>query len=102
MARASIFRAPFHEGLHRACFPRWGILLIDLLLSVAALAVAYLLRFNFQVPQVEFDLLWPVLPLFLVVRLASFLIAGIQRVMVRHTNTEDAKRIFLTVLGRIA
>lgn len=45
------------------------------------------------------DLLWPVLPLFLLVRLVSFIIAGIQRVMVRHTNTEDARRIFLTVLG---
>ncbi|MEZ4740469.1 MAG: nucleoside-diphosphate sugar epimerase/dehydratase [Flavobacteriales bacterium] len=80
-------------------FPRWGILLIDLVLSVIALAVAYLLRFNFEVPQVEFDLLWPVFPLFLGVRLFSFLIAGIQRAMVRHTSTEDAKRIFLTVLG---
>ncbi|MCB0770454.1 MAG: polysaccharide biosynthesis protein, partial [Flavobacteriales bacterium] len=80
-------------------FPRWGILVIDLMLSMVALSVAYLLRFNFEIPQVEFDLLWPVFPIFLAVRLASFLIAGIPRVMVRHTSTEDARRIFLTVLG---
>lgn len=80
-------------------FPRWGIWVIDLALCLIALAVAYLLRFNFQVPQSELDLLWPVLPLFVLVRLVSFIIAGIQRVMVRHTNTEDARRIFLTVLG---
>lgn len=80
-------------------FPRWGILLIDMMLSMAALIAAYLLRFNFNVPPHEVDLLLPVLPLFLLVRLASFLIAGLPRIMVRHTNTDDAKRIFLTVLG---
>ncbi|MBK9763377.1 MAG: polysaccharide biosynthesis protein [Flavobacteriales bacterium] len=79
-------------------YPRWGIWLIDLVLCLAALAVAYLLRFNFVVPQLELDLLWPVLPVFLLVRLATFIMAGIQRLMVRHTNTEDARRIFLTVL----
>ncbi|WKZ67439.1 MAG: nucleoside-diphosphate sugar epimerase/dehydratase [Flavobacteriales bacterium] len=83
-------------------FPRWGILVIDLLLCLAALASAYLLRFNFQVPQHEVDLLLPVLPLFLLVRGASFLIAGIPRIMVRHTSTEDARRLFLTVLGGTA
>src|SRR5688572_26771870 len=70
-------------------FPRWGILFIDLLLCLIGLAVAYLLRFNFQVPGYEVDLLLPVLPIFLLIRLASFLVAGIQRVMVRHTGTED-------------
>ena len=80
-------------------FPRWGILVIDLLLCLIALGTAYLLRFNFQVPPHEVDLLLPVLPIFLAIRLASLLIAGVQRVMVRHTSTEDARRIFLTVLG---
>ncbi|HEY0977958.1 MAG TPA: nucleoside-diphosphate sugar epimerase/dehydratase [Flavobacteriales bacterium] len=80
-------------------FPRWGILVIDLVLCAIALAAAYLLRFNFQVPAHELVLLRPVLPLFLGIRLASFLIAGLQRSMVRHTDTNDARRVFLTVLG---
>lgn len=80
-------------------FPRWGVVLIDLFLCLVALAAAYLLRFNFQVPPHEVDLLLPVLPIFLLVRGASLIIAGVQRVMVRHTSTEDARRIFLTVLG---
>lgn len=83
-------------------FPRWGILLIDMVLSVAALSVAYLLRFNFNVPRLELNLLLPVLPLFLLVRMASYLIAGLPRIMVRHTNTDDARRIFLTVLAGTA
>ena len=80
-------------------FPRWGVLLIDLVLCLMALATAYLLRFNFQVPELEVDLLLPVLPVFLAVRAASFLLAGTHRLMVRHTSTEDARLIFLTVLG---
>jgi len=80
-------------------FPRWGILLIDLVLCLGALVAAYALRFNFQVPRVEVDLLLPVLPIFLLVRTSSFLLVGLPRLMVRHTNTDDAKRIFLTVLG---
>jgi len=78
-------------------FPRWGILLIDLVLCLVALASAYLLRFNFQVPPHEVDLLLPVLPVFLLVRAITFLLAGIPRIMVRHTSTEDARRLFLTV-----
>ncbi|HQW05297.1 MAG: polysaccharide biosynthesis protein [Flavobacteriales bacterium] len=80
-------------------FPRWGIVVVDLLLSLVALAGAYQLRFNFQIPPVEVDLLLPVLPLYLAIRVGSFLIAGLPRMMVRHTNTDDARRIFLTVLG---
>jgi FlaA1/EpsC-like NDP-sugar epimerase len=80
-------------------FPRWGVLLIDLVLCLMALATAYLLRFNFQVPGLEVDLLLPVLPVFLAVRAASFLLAGTHRLMVRHTSTEDARLIFLTVLA---
>ena len=80
-------------------FPRWGVLLIDLVLCLMALATAYLLRFNFQVPALEVDLLLPVLPVFLAVRATSFLLAGTHRLMVRHTSTEDARLIFLTVLA---
>ncbi len=80
-------------------FPRWGVLLIDLILCLMALAMGYLLRFNFNVPQHEVDLLLPVLPLFLGIRLASFLVAGTHRLMVRHTNTDDARLLFITTVG---
>jgi FlaA1/EpsC-like NDP-sugar epimerase len=79
--------------------PRWTILLIDLGLCGVALVAAYQLRFNFQVPRTEVDLLLPVLPWFFGVRLVSFVLAGTHRGMVRYTSTDDAKRLFLTVLG---
>ena len=52
--------------------PRWTIMLIDLGLCVISLVAAYQLRFNFQVPATELELLLPVLPWFLGVRLLSF------------------------------
>ncbi len=42
--------------------PRWVVLLIDLAMCVVALLAAYQLRFNFDVPAHECELLWPVLP----------------------------------------
>ena len=79
--------------------PRWMILVIDLGLCLVSLLVAYQLRFNFQVPAHEYALLKPVLPVFLLVRLFSFWSMRIHRQLVKHTSTEDARRIFLTVLG---
>ncbi|MBK6777561.1 MAG: polysaccharide biosynthesis protein [Flavobacteriales bacterium] len=78
--------------------PRWTILVIDLCMCVVALLAAYQLRFNFEVPPWEYALLWPVLPVFVLVRLVSLWVARIHMSQVKHTSTEDAKRIFLTVM----
>ena len=91
--------ATFAAMASQRLLPRWMITVIDLAMCAISLLAAYQLRFNFSVPGYEYQLLWPVLPLFFVVRLAWHLGAGIQRSMVRHTGTDDAKRIFLTVLG---
>lgn len=79
--------------------PRWTILVIDSALCAAALLAAYQLRFNFHVPHYEYDLLWPMLPIFLLVRAGSLAAARIHKGLVKHTSTEDARRIFLTVLA---
>ncbi len=79
--------------------PRWMILVIDTLLCVLALLAAYQLRFNFDVPAHEYALLWPMLPVFLLVRAGSLGAMRIHQGLVKHTSTEDARRIFLTVLG---
>ena len=79
--------------------PRWVILVIDSSLCVMALLAAYQLRFNFQVPDHEYALLWRMLPIFLLVRAGSLLSARIHMGLVKHTSTEDARRIFLTVLA---
>ncbi len=73
--------------------------MIDSVLCVLALLAAYQLRFNFQVPGYEYDLLWPILPIFLLVRAGSLMSARIHMGLVKHTSTEDARRIFLTVFA---
>lgn len=78
--------------------PRWAILLTDVCLCIIALLGAYQLRFNFHVPAHEYALLRPVLPVFATVRWASLWLARVHRQQVRHTSTEDARRIFITVL----
>jgi len=80
-------------------FPRWAVALLDMAMCGASLLAAYQLRFNFSVPEHEWALLRPVIPVFYAVRLAWYLGAGIHRGMVRHTGTADARRIFLNVLG---
>jgi FlaA1/EpsC-like NDP-sugar epimerase len=79
--------------------PRSAIVLIDLALCLAALFGAYQLRFNFNVPRLEYALLWPMLPVYIAVRLGWYLGLGVQRSMVRHTDTNDARRVFLTVFA---
>ncbi len=97
------FRPPRLVGVeHMAVpryLPRWMILVIDTALCVLALLAAYQLRFNFQVPNHEYELLWPMLPVFLLVRAGSLAAARIHKGLVKHTSTEDARRIFLTVLA---
>ncbi len=84
--------------------PRWLILVIDLCISFTSIVTAYLLRFNFDLPLEYFDsqnfnsLYW-VIPLVLLVRLVSFLISRTYAGIVRYTGTKDAGRIFVVILS---
>lgn len=77
--------------------PRWTIFLVDIIICAASLCVAYLLRFNFQVPAHEIALAWQVFWLFLLVRAASLFIGKVHKGIIRYTGSEDARRIFFTV-----
>jgi FlaA1/EpsC-like NDP-sugar epimerase len=81
--------------------PRWLILAIDLVISLLALALAYLIRFDVTMSKQDFaeewPILWQALPLFLVVKLTVFLVFRTHMGMVRHTSTQDLKRVFLAV-----
>lgn len=76
--------------------PRWMIFLIDLLICLFSLILAYLLRFNFAaIPQVEIDT-FPVVFAFVTgVRALSFLISRTYKGIVRYTSSKDAQRIFV-------
>ena len=79
--------------------PRWIIFLFDITASLIAIMIAYLLRFNFNIPDTEIKTFPVVLPVFLIVRVLFFYIFKTYAGIIRYTSTEDASRIFLSILG---
>jgi FlaA1/EpsC-like NDP-sugar epimerase len=77
--------------------PRWGILIIDMGISLISIALAYLLRFNFNVPGIEYKFIEVAVPLILSIRLLSFFVFRTYAGIIYHTSLEDAKRIFTAV-----
>ncbi|MBR4621043.1 MAG: polysaccharide biosynthesis protein [Salinivirgaceae bacterium] len=78
--------------------PRWIVLIIDVFISTASIVIAYLLRFNFEIPENEnVGELTQIVELVVGVRFVSFLIAGTYAGIVRYTGLRDAKRIFITI-----
>lgn len=77
--------------------PRWIIFSIDLLIAVISLQIAYLLRFNFEIPEKEFEKMVFAFPIVLVVRAITFLFGKIYAGIVRFTGAKDTERIFLVV-----
>src|SRR6185295_9314262 len=79
--------------------PRWIIFSIDVLICLCSIALAYLLRFNFEIPQMELRSLQYVIPFVLGVRIAGFIFFRTYAGIIRYTSTRDAQRIFLTTLS---
>ncbi len=72
--------------------------MIDISVVIFSVILAYLLRFNFHIPETEISQ-WPyVFTLILGVRALSFLISKTYAGIIRYTSTEDAVRIFVVVL----
>lgn len=73
--------------------------MIDLLIVFSSFILAYLLRFNFNIPPIEIKP-WPIIiPYILLIRLLGFLIARSHAGLLRYTSTSDALRVFVTVLS---
>ncbi|MBN1339735.1 MAG: polysaccharide biosynthesis protein [Bacteroidales bacterium] len=79
--------------------PRWLIFLIDISIVCLSVALAYLLRFNFNIPDNEMGNLPAVVGIVAVVRTISFLIAKTNAGIIRYTSTEDAIRIVVVILA---
>ncbi len=79
--------------------PRWIILMIDLIIVASSILLAYLLRFNFDIPESELSPLPWVLAYMVLIRLLSFLISRTYVGIVRYTSTEDVFRIFLVTFS---
>ncbi len=78
--------------------PRWAILVIDLIISLISLLIAYFLRFNFSIPSQELKKAVIVISVYLTVRIISFLMTKIYAGVIRYTSTRDALRVLGTIL----
>ena len=79
--------------------PRWIVMLIDLSLSAIALFFAYLIRFdlkaNEEVIAEEWMILSKSIVVYFVIKFLVFYVYSIHKGLVRHTSTEDLRRILL-------
>ena len=79
--------------------PRVVILIIDMFIVIASVVLAYMLRFNFSIPEVELDQFPKVLGYIVLIRFLSFLIGRTYVGIIKYTSTEDVVRIFLVVFS---
>lgn len=78
-------------------FPRWIIFFIDLIICFFSLIIAYLVRFNFSIPDsamVDFPLVFGIV---LGIRAISFFISKTYKGIVKHTSSKDSQRIFIVI-----
>ncbi|MEQ8521348.1 MAG: hypothetical protein RIC15_04265, partial [Vicingaceae bacterium] len=79
--------------INKISAPKWMIFIIDVFISVCATIVAYFLRFNFNIPQVEIDSLYLVLPYVVIIRSITFYVGRTFVGIIRFTGTSDIIRI---------
>jgi FlaA1/EpsC-like NDP-sugar epimerase len=84
-------------SLSRGNTPRWLIFLFDTGLCLASVMLAYLVRFNFHIPENETSRFSVVFPLIIGTRILLFLLFRTYAGIIRYTSTRDAIRIFLSV-----
>ncbi|MEM9053173.1 MAG: polysaccharide biosynthesis protein, partial [Bacteroidota bacterium] len=78
--------------------PRWIIFLIDTILVMASLFLAYLLRFEFSIPASEIAPLIFAFPIYMIVRIILSMIGKTYAGIIRYSGTEDTIRILKVVV----
>ena len=78
--------------------PRWLIQLLDIILSIVGLLFAYLIRFDLKADKELISTEWQILSksliVYILVKLIVFHRFKVHKGLVRHTSTEDLRRIF--------
>ncbi len=82
--------------------PRWLVLQIDILISLAGVVFGYLVRFNLNTDNPEFRNFWWALGTYALLRLAGFYYFRTYNGILRYTSTQDAKRIFWALISGTA
>lgn len=78
--------------------PRFIVVVIDLIISVVALGLAYLMRFDLKADESLIRQEWTILSksilLYFVIKISVYLLFRVHRRVVRHTSTVDLKILF--------
>jgi len=77
--------------------PRWVIFFIDISICFFSLILAYLVRFNFSIPQIAIDNFHIVFSIVLGIRALSFFLSKTYQGIVKYTSSKDAQRIFIVL-----
>jgi FlaA1/EpsC-like NDP-sugar epimerase len=78
--------------------PRWVIIVIDLFIIAGSTAFAYLLRFNFSIPDLEINQVEVGVFLYTLGALCAILITGSYKGIIRYTGIQDGVRIFFMLM----
>ncbi|MCE3258996.1 MAG: polysaccharide biosynthesis protein, partial [Bacteroidetes bacterium] len=83
--------------------PRWSILIIDLIICVFSLTLAFFLRFDFDnIPEADLKNLPYDYAILLTIRAITFFLSKTYKGVVRYTSSRDAMRIFgIVILGSL-
>ncbi len=83
--------------LPKSNIPRWIVIVADLGMSLVALFLAYLIRFDLQAKEYLIRQEWSILSksigFYIVVKLLVFYLFRIHKGLIRHTSTQDFARI---------
>jgi FlaA1/EpsC-like NDP-sugar epimerase len=85
------------EYLFRRNIPRWIIFLIDVSICLFSLVLAYMVRFNFDIPEQEVKEAPLVFSIIVGVRILSFYISKTYQGIVKYTSSQDSQRIFIVI-----
>jgi FlaA1/EpsC-like NDP-sugar epimerase len=88
----NFFRVLFQNNV-----PRWIVFTIDVIISFVSLLLAYLVRFNFNIPKVEIDAFPLVFGIVMGIRIVSFLMSKTHMGIVKYTSSKDSQRIFVAL-----
>ncbi len=79
--------------------PRWLVLLIDLFICGISLVLAYAIRFNFNLSNIDATAIRLVFVFVLIIELAAFILGRTYAGIIRYTGVEDSVRISTTLLA---
>jgi FlaA1/EpsC-like NDP-sugar epimerase len=77
--------------------PRWIVFIIDIFICIFSILLAYLLRFNFQIPRTDKIDMPLVIGVIIFVRGISFIVGKTYAGIIRYASSKDAQRIFVVI-----